>query len=315
MIKYFLKRIMIALFTILSATVVVFIFIHLLPGDPIKIMLGSRGNPEIIDRLNKYYEFDKPLIQQYLTWLWKLFQGNWGISVVNREEVKTLLLRSIGPTIALSIGGVLVSSFIGISGGVIAALKKNTWKEYAITIFTYIGIAIPEFFLAILLILIFAMTLKILPPAGYITFNDSPIEFIKRLILPSFSLGLPMAAIIARMTRSEMLDILDLDYILTAKAKGVFFRDIVLRHALPNMILPIITIIGLQFGYMLGGSVIIENIFAIPGVGRLTINAVLTRDYPIVQAGLLFYAVVFTLVTLFVDYIIFILDPRVRSRL
>ena len=310
---YLVKRILYVIPVIFLLTIFVFAMIHLLPGNPVDIILAGEGaeDPSVRAALMKELGLDQPLPLQYGKWLWRAIQGNMGKSVYSQEEVFTLILRRFPATLLLALAATVISLLVAIPAGIISAVKRQTWADYAAMVFALLGISLPSFWFGIILILFFALWLGWLPSMGYL----SPLEDFwgawKFLILPAAALGLRMAGVVTRMTRSSMLDELGQDYVRTARAKGLPERTVILIHTLKNALVPTVTIVGLQFGTILGGSVVIEMVFSWPGVGQLLIEGILTRDYLVVQAAVLFIACFFVFVNLLIDLLYTVLNPRI----
>jgi peptide/nickel transport system permease protein len=240
-----------------------------------------------------------------------LVHGDLGMSIAENLPVSTVILDRLPVTVQLSVAATLVSLLIALPAGVISALKKDTWMDNLARVFAFAGVALPNFWLGLLAIIVFGVVLQILPIFGYVSVFQDPWEGIRHLVLPAITLGTGLAAIVTRMTRSSLLEVLNMDYITTARSKGVPERTVTWRHALKNALIPIVTIVGLQFGYVLGGSVLTEIVFALPGLGRLMVDSIFKRDYPVVQATVLIYALIFVIVNLVVDLLYASLDPRI----
>lgn len=311
---YMVKRIIYTIPVILLLTVFVFTMLHMLPGDPVDILLGGEGgveNPVIRASLMKDFGLDKPLPVQYGKWLWRALHGNFGKSIYSQEDVFQMIFQRFLPTLLLAFCAMFVSILIAIPAGIISAVKRQKPADYAAMVFALIGISIPEFWFGIMLIMMFSVWLNWLPSMGYVSPFENFFGSIKFLILPSIALGLRMAGVVTRMTRSSMLDELGQDYVRTARSKGLTERTIIFVHALKNALIPTVTMIGLQFGTILGGTVVIEMVFSLPGLGQMLVQGILTRDYLVVQAAVLFISCLFVLVNLFVDVIYTMLNPRV----
>lgn len=283
---------------------IVFLIIHLVPGDPARIMLGESALPSDVEVLRESLGLNRPLIVQYFDFFVKLFQGDLGRSFNTGQPVLSAIIERFPATLILTAASMFFAIIIAVPIGIITAAKRNTVIDNLGMIFSLIGVSMPAFWLGPILILIFSVKFGILPVSG----SGS----IKHLLLPSFSLGFALAAIISRMTRASMIEVLNQDYIRTARAIGVSEKIILLKHALRNAIIPVVTIVGLQFGALLGGVIIIEIIFSWPGIGQLLIPAIMRRDYPLVQGCILFIAVVYIFVNLFVDIIYAYIDPRIK---
>ena len=297
---------------LLIVSVVVFLIIHLIPGDPAELIAGSNATPEQIEALRSEYGLDQPLYVQYLIWLRNVVTGNLGYSIVNGFPVNTLIMQRIPATVELAIASALIGALIALPLGIIAALRPGSMVDFFTTLFSALSFAIPSFWLAILFILLFSLQFKLLPPSGRPEFSEQPVEHLKALILPAMTLGIAMAAKLIRFLRSSMLDVINQDYTRTARAKGLGERLVVTRHAVRNAMIPVITIFGLQIGDLLSGAIIVESIFAWPGVGRLTIQSIGWRDYAILQASVMFIVFAFLVVNLLTDLTYGLLNPRIR---
>ncbi len=294
---------------LLLVSVAVFAIMHALPGDPVQLMLSGAESgsvtPERQEQLREEMGLNDPLPVQYGRFLSGAATGDLGTSVRLRQPVLDLILDRLGSTLALSLGGILFAVLIGVTTGVLAALKQGSWIDGFSRILAYAGVSLPLFWLGLLLILAFAFWLPWFPPAGS--------EGIRSLVLPSLSLGLVSAGVIARLTRASLLEVLVQDYVRTAWAKGLPKRIVYLRHALRNALIPVLTMLGLQFGAMLAGAVVTETVFSRPGLGRLVVSAILWKDYPLVQGIVLFMATMYVVVNLGVDLLAAWLDPRIRD--
>jgi len=290
-------------------SLMIFSIMHALPGDPVQLMLAGAESgsvtPERQEELRQAMGLDDPLYVQYLRFVGGAVTGDLGTSVRLREPVTDLILARLGSTLALSLGGIIIAVVIGLSTGVLAALRQGTWIDTASMVFANIGVSVPLFWLGLVFILIFSFRLGWFPPAGQ--------DGLRSLVLPSLTLGLVSAGVISRLTRSSLANVLALDYIRLAKAKGLPDHVVYLRHALRNALVPVLTIVGLQFGAMLSGAVVTETVFSRPGLGRLVVQAILWQDYPLVQGIVLFMATSYVLVNLVVDISYAWLDPRIRD--
>lgn len=301
---------------LLGVSLVTFIIVRSIPGDPVRVLLGadSRTTPEQIAAIRRAYGLDQSLVVQYLMWLQHVVTGDLGKSLRTGRTLTQELGMRLPVTIELAIGALVVGLIPAIIFGTLAALKRNGIVDYSTTMVALAGISVPNFFLATLLVLLFSLKLRWLPNVGYVPFLDDPLRNIKLMILPSLSLGLPFMAIITRFTRSSVLEVMNQDYIRTARAKGMARSRVILRHVLPNAGIPIVTIVGINIAGLMGGAVIVEQIFALPGIGRYVFEAISNRDYPVVQSVTLVMAFMFVLVSLVVDVIYALLDPRLRNR-
>jgi peptide/nickel transport system permease protein len=288
--------------------------IHLIPGSPVDFIFAEvpMSTPEIRLELEKSLGLDKPIYEQYFNWMGKILQGDFGESIFYRRSNYELIVERFPATLLLTLSATFMAVLFAIPMGVLAAIKRHSGIDYLAMVFSLIGISVPHFWLGILLILAFSLYLPILPSSGYVLSLKEPLETLKHFVLPAVTMGTSMAAIVARMTRSEMLEELGKEYVRTARAKGVPERTIIFKHALKNALVPTITVIGLHFGRLLGGAVIIEYIFAWPGIGGLVIDAIYSRDYPLVQILILLFALIFIVINLVVDIFYKYADPRIR---
>jgi peptide/nickel transport system permease protein len=332
MIRYIVKRLLTVVPVLLGVSLLVFAFIRLIPGDPAVTMLGERARPESVARVRAQLGLDKPIYEQYLIFLNNALHGNLGSSILRGEPVTAEMIRRFPATIELALSAIFVAILFGIPAGMISAIRRNSWFDTFSMLFALTGVSMPIFWLGLMLSFFFAVVLHLLPTGGRLDAGtrftpitnllllDSLIqrnpavlvEALRHLILPALALGTIPMAIIARMTRSSMLEVLGQDYIRTAHAKGLKERVVVIRHALRNALLPVVTVVGLQVGILLSGAILTETVFAWPGIGRWLVDAIYARDYPIVQGVTLFIAIIFVAVNLTVDVIYTWIDPRVR---
>lgn len=293
-------------------SLIVFSLLHLTPGDPAISMLGEEATPESIALLRERMGLDEPLPVQYAKWAGAVITGDLGRSVRSNQPVSESIMERLPVTIELSILSVIVSLIIAIPVGIIAAMRRNSPVDTASTTVALLGVSIPNFFLAILLIFLFSVRLGWLSPIGYTPILEDPIDNLKRMIMPAITLGTALSAIVMRMTRSSLLEVLDQDYVRTARAKGLRESRVVRGHALKNALVPVVTVVGLQIGGLLGGTIITETIFVLPGIGRLLVDAIFQRDFPVVQGVVLFAALAFLFANLAVDLLYAYIDPRIR---
>jgi peptide/nickel transport system permease protein len=310
--KYVIKRILMVLPVLFGISVLVFSMARLIPGDVVAVMLGTNTDPKTAAELRHFLGLDQPMWQQYLEWLWKLVRGDMGVSLRTGRSVAGEIIKQFPATVELATTGMVLSLLVAIPIGTISAVRRNTWLDYSGRIVAILGVATPDFWLGTMLILVFALWLRVLPAAGYAPLLHDPLQSMRYMILPAFSLGTALMAVVMRMTRSTMLEVVRQDYIRTARAKGVAERMIVYKHALRNALIPVVTVIGMQAGYILGGSVIIEQVFARPGIGRLALQAINQRDYPMVQGAVLFITLIFVTINLMVDVVYAYIDPRIH---
>jgi peptide/nickel transport system permease protein len=312
MTGYIVRRLLTSIIVLFMVTLLVFGALHIIPGDPTTLMLGMEATEEARQALRHQLGLDLPVHIQYLTWLGKVLRGDLGQSLALKDDISKLLLQRLPTTIPLAVLTMLIAVVIALPAGVLSALKRSSKTDWLISVFAFAGLSFPNFWVGVLLILVFSLYLRVLPPGGYVSIMDDPAEGIRRLLMPAVALGAALAASLTRMTRSSMLEVMGQDYIKTARAKGLAERTVIVAHALRNALIPTVTVLGLQIGQLLGGALIIEEIFSLPGVGRLTIHAVYDRDFPLVQGAVLFIAMVFTMVNLLVDILYVYLDPRIH---
>ena len=309
---YLVKRIFQLIPILILASVVIFTIMHMIPGDPAQVYAGPDARPEALAAIRNAMGLDRPLPIQYLLWLNHAVRLDFGVSYTSKYPVIELIQQKAGATFELAAAAALLQVAIGMPLGIIAALNQRRWIDYAISVYNSIIMAVPNFWLGILLILLFSVQLRVLPPAGRIEFLPNLAVAWKSLIMPAFSLALFASATVTRFTRAAMLEVLGEHYVRTARAKGLKEKVVILRHALRNALIPVITVVGIQFGYLLGGAVIIESVFAWPGMGRLIMQGIGNRDYTVVQGALFLFVTVFVLLNLGIDVCYVFLDPRIR---
>jgi peptide/nickel transport system permease protein len=312
MIKYIFRRLLLLLPVMLVVGIVVFSIVHLTPGDPAAVILGADATPEQVERLRRELGLDQPIHIQFITWFTNVLRGDLGTSLFLGQPVSQALLSRAEPTGLLTLYALTIAILIGVPSGIVAAVKQNSLVDRALMVFAITGAAVPNFFLGILFILIFAVTLRWLPSGGYENITVDPVQHFRTMIMPAVALGLSSAGLLARLVRSSMLDVLREDYVRTAMAKGVAFRTMVTRHALRNALIPAVTVIGYSLGTLLGGAVVTETVFTIPGMGRLVVQSVLRRDFPVIQGAVLIIAGFYVLANLLVDVLYVYIDPRIR---
>ena len=304
MLKFVVKRIVLMIPVLIFMTVVVFSIFYFAPGDPVSRIAGPNVTVEVYESIKRKYGLDQPYIVQYWRFMKSVIEGDLGVSILQERPVIEMIKERLPVTLEIGLLGFLITFAIAIPAGVIAAVKKNTFIDYLCMASTLLGIAIPTFWFGMLLMYFFAYKLRWFPISGYGT--------IKHLILPSFAIGLTNAAITARMVRSSMLEVLKQDYVRTARSKGLLEKVIIYRHALKNAMIPIITLMGLRLGWIIGGSVALEIIFSIPGIGRLMVDSILARDYPVVQGAMLVLTSSIILANILADVLYAVVDPRIR---
>ena len=310
--QYVLQRLLSAIVVVLGVTIVVFIIVQIVPGDPARVMLGPYASDEAVLGLRERLGLDRPILEQYLFWLGRAVRGDLGQSLPNGQEVSALLAGRIGPSFELAMVSLAIALAIAFPIGLISALKPGSAIDVVATLFSQIGVSVPTFWMGILLVIVVSLHLRWLPPSGYTPITEDPWDWLAHIILPAFTAGFVSASIQTRFIRSAMLDVLNANYVQTARAKGLAERAVVLNHALRNALINIVTIIGLQVTALFSGIVIVEVIFSWPGLGRLALNAVEERDYPLLQGAVLVVAIMVTMVNLFVDLLYFLLDPRIE---
>lgn len=312
MLQYVFRRIL-ALIPVLAVVAVVdFIIIHLTPGDPAAVMLGSDATEVDLNRLRHQLGLDLPIYIQFVKWLLGVLQGDLGRSVFMNMPVTQAIAQHLMPTISLTLLAEMIAVIFAVPLGVMAANRRGTWIDQSFMMVALLGISIPSFWLGLNFILLFAVKLNWLPAAGYQPLSNGIWNHLRYLIMPAISLGIMQGALIARMTRSSMLDVLSQNYIRTAESKGLKRRIIVYKHALRNAFIPILTVIGLTFATLIGGAVVTEMVFNIPGIGKLIVNSVLRRDYVVIQGAVLMVAAAYVFINLIVDILYAYIDPRVR---
>jgi peptide/nickel transport system permease protein len=312
MMVYVLKRTFVLLLTLILVSMVIFAVLMVIPGDPAQIILGIHATPETLHALRHQLGLDRPVVVQYLSYMKNLGIGDMGRSIRYDIPVRSLILSRLQVTIPLAILSIMFAVFLSIPMGTYSSLHRNRIGDYGIMVFSQIGLAVPAFWAGILLILLFAVTLHWFPAGGFQPWLTDPLRALQSLLLPALSLGLVRAAVLTRMTRSSMLEVLGEDYIRTARSKGMPERIVVYKHAFRNAIIPVVTIIGLQAGDLLAGAIIIENVFHLPGVGRLVFEAIGQRDLPVVQGIVLFITTIIVSINFMIDIVYRYLDPRIR---
>jgi peptide/nickel transport system permease protein len=312
MLAYIIRRLASTVLVMGIVAVFVFLLLHLSPGDPAAIIAGDNATGDQIAAIRTKLGLDDPLPVQFFRWLFAVLQGDLGISIFSNEPVAKLIGQRIEPTLSLALTTLTVAVTLAVSFGVLAAYKVGTWIDRSLMFVSVIGFSVPVFVVGYMLIYVFSINLRWLPVQGYSPIDQGFGPWIERLILPSIALGLAYVALIARITRTSMLEVLAEDYIRTANAKGVATRSVLLKHALKNAGVPIVTVIGIGVALLIGGVVITETVFNIPGVGRLVVDAISKRDYPIIQGVILIFSGVYVLVNLIVDMSYTLLDPRIR---
>ncbi|MDG4831593.1 ABC transporter permease [Solwaraspora sp. WMMD1047] len=312
--RYLLGRALQTVIAMIGVSVAVFLIIHLVPGDPIRLAMGTRFDPDVYQALRERAGLDRPLLVQYGSWLSHAVTGDLGVSFRSGQPVTELLGQRLGPTATLAGAALLISLAIALPVGVLSAVRSGSVLDRIVTAFSQLWVSVPDFWSGIMYILLFALVLGWLPPSGYVSLLDDPVDGLRHLALPALTVGLISGSILTRFVRSAVLEALHQDYTRTARAKGLSRWRTVRRHVLPNAWIPIVTAVGLQLGFLLGGVVVVEVIFEWPGLGRLAYDAVIRRDYSLLQGTVLVIALMFLLVNFLVDVLYGYLDPRVRQK-
>lgn len=311
--RYATRRVGLLLVSLLGVSIITFGIVNVLPGDVALLILGNRASPERLETVRQNLGLNRPLWIRYLDWLGGVLVGDMGNSLRFGDPVASLIKQRLPASAFLAAAAMTIAVTIAIPLGVVAGMARNTWKDFATSVVAFTGISLPDFFWGLVLILVFAEILSILPPSGYVNPAVNPIDGIQHVILPASALGFALMAHLTRMTRSSLIEELRSGYVKLAKSKGVSERDIVYRHALRNAFLPVLTVIGFQIGFLFSGIIIIEELFAYPGIGRLAFQALLNRDVTLIQGSVLTIATIFMLSNLVVDLLYAVLDPRVQQ--
>ena len=312
MFAYVVRRLFATIVVMAVVALVVFLLLYLTPGDPAAILAGDAATSDDIRRIREKLGLDEPFLVRFGGWLSRLLHGDLGISIFTNLPVTHLIAQRIEPTLSLTLCTLLVSALVAVPLGVVAAARAGTWIDRAVMGFSVLGFSLPVFVLAYILILTFSIHLDWLPVQGYRPIRDGVWEWARHLVLPSTALGTVYIALIARITRASMLDVLSQDYVRTAQAKGLAPHAVLTGHALKNAAVPIVTVIGIGIGLLIGGAIVTETVFAIPGIGRLTVDSILRRDYPIIQGVVLLFSASYVLINLAVDLSYMFFDPRIR---
>jgi peptide/nickel transport system permease protein len=311
---YAARRLLLAVPLLLGMSVLVFGLMRVIPGDPAVTVLGYKATPDAVRALRAAFHLDEPLVQQYLRWLGGIVHGDFGIDFRQNEPIGRMILDRLPVTVELTLLAALCAALLGVPVGLLAGARRRGVADRASLALGLLGISIPDFWLGIMLILTFSLAAGLLPSSGFVPFGEDALLNLQYLALPALTLSLSRAAALSRLTRAAVMDVVHRPFVHFARAKGLGERAILVRHVLPNAAIPIVTVIGLQVGYMLGGAIVVETIFALPGLGRMTLDAVLERNYPVVQSGLLVVGAMFMLVNLVTDMLYGLLDPRLRRR-
>jgi peptide/nickel transport system permease protein len=310
--RYLLRRLAESAATLVLATIVVFVGVRALPGDPARALAGEEADPVAIAEIRAQYGLDQPVPVQYLRYLENLSQGEMGRSLRTGLPVTETIRDALPVTVQLAVFSLAVAVLIGVGTGVVAAVRRRTAAEWGANTVALLGLSIPNFWLGLMGILVFAIAFPVLPASGFVSVFDNPVESFRHLLMPALVLGTGLAAVVMRQTRSAMLESLSADYVRTARAKGLSGSQVVLNHALRNSLIVVTTVVGLQLGALISGAVVTEQIFVLPGFGKLTIDAVFTRDYPMIQGVVLVTATAYIAVNLLVDLLYSVIDPRIR---
>jgi peptide/nickel transport system permease protein len=310
--SYAAKRVAVSTLVLLGASVLVFSIVRLVPGDPAQILLGQFAQAGSLEALRAKLGLDVPVWQQYFIWLADVLQLNWGESLINGKPVFEMLMVRFPRSLQLAVFALVIAIVISFPLGIVGAVNRNSLTDYVALFFSQVGVSMPSFWLGIIFILVFAKELNVLPPSGYHPMSEGIVENLKHAFMPALALGIINASVFTRYLRSEMLEELNSDYVQTAQAFGHPQRRVVWKYVLRNAMIPTLTVIGIQFGYMLGGIVIIEKVFSYPGVGQLILDGLFNRDYPVIQLGLLVLATAFIVTNLIVDLLYGTLDPKIR---
>lgn len=312
MSRYLFKRTISAIIVVWAVATLVFFLLRAVPGDPIAAMLAD-VDPSQAEALRARLGLDQPVYVQYGLWLIRTLQGDLGNSIYGSNvPVRQIIAEAIPRTLSLAILSLVISLVIALTAGVVSAVRKNSILDYGFTFFAFLGLSMPDFWLGILLIIVFATRLHWLPAIGYEPLSEGFWPWLSHLILPAIAAGTPFSAIVARMTRSAMLEVLNEEYIKVARAKGLAEQRVIFGHALKNALIPVVTVMGIAFALLMSGTVIVENVFAIKGLGRVLIQGILNRDYPLVQGAILIVSVLFVFSNLLVDFLYTVIDPRIR---
>ncbi len=310
--RYVVRRFISLLIILLLVSFLTFFMLQVIPGDPAQLIVGIEASPEAIASIRAQLGLDKPWPLRYISWLAGMLRGDMGVSIRLERPVSSLIAERLPVTISLAFMAMFIALILAFPAGIISALKWNSPIDYFLLFVTQIGIAVPSFWVGILLILLFSLYFRIFPTGGFVSWWENPLEATRHLLLPAVSLGMVTAAFLARMLRSSMLEVLSQIYITVARAKGLTERQVVLRHALKNALIPVITLAGIQVSFLMGGSIVIEQVFALPGLGRLLLSAVYTRDIPLIQGLVMFITTIVVASNFLVDVLYAYLDPRIR---
>jgi peptide/nickel transport system permease protein len=307
------RRLLVAVPMLFGMSIVVFAILRLAPGDPVRAILGTQATPQLIASMRADLGLDDPIYSQYLSWIGGILTGDFGTDFRTSDSIGTMLMDRLPVTLELSVLALVLAVVVAIPLGTLAAVRRGRVPDRAAQGVSMLGVSVPDFWLGIMLVLVFSLSLGMLPSSGWVPFSEDPVENLRHLILPAVSLAAGLAAVLIRLTRSAMLEALQQDYIRFCRMKGVPERSIVVKHALRNAAVPIVTVIGMQAGYLLGGAIVIEQIFSLPGVGRLVLDSVLQRNYPVVQSSVLVIGLMFIVANLLADVAYAVINPRLRA--
>jgi peptide/nickel transport system permease protein len=312
MFAYFIRRVLATIPVMAIVALFVFSLLYLAPGDPAAVIAGDQATPQDVERIRASLGLDRPYLIRFGEWFWNILNGDMGVSIFTNLPVTTMIKQRIEPTLSLMVLTLCLAVSVAVPMGVVAAWKQGTWVDRAVMGFAVLGFSVPVFVVGYVLAYVFALELDWLPVQGYTPFSTGFVPWLENLILPAIALGMVYIALIARITRATMLEVLQQDYIRTARAKGAGQANILFLHALKNAAVPIVTVIGIGVALLIGGAVVTESVFAIPGLGRLTVDAILRRDYPVIQGVILLFSFVYVLVNLAIDLLYTLFDPRIR---
>jgi peptide/nickel transport system permease protein len=311
-LAYVIRRVLATIPVMGVVAIFVFSLLYLSPGDPAAIIAGDQATSEVVERIRQQLGLSEPFLTQFGRWVWKILHGDLGFSIFSNQPVSLMIFQRVEPTIALTLCSMLVAVVFAVPLGVLAAWRAGTWIDRLVMAIAVAGFSFPTFVIGYVLILTFAMWLEVLPVQGYVSIKEGFFPFLQNIIMPSVTLGIVLIALIARMTRAAMLEVLSQDYIRTAQSKGLANSRVLLTHALKNASVPIVTTIGLGFALLISGAIVTETVFSIPGIGRLTVDAILQRDYPLIQGLVLVFSASYVLLNLLIDISYTFLDPRIR---
>ncbi len=313
-LTYLARRLLLVPPLLVGMSVLVFALMRLVPGDPATVVLGYKATPESVKALRQAFHLDEPIPRQYVRWLGAALVGDFGHDFRQNEPIGQMIRARLPVTLELTALAAAVAAMIGVPLGLVAGARRGGTADRTSLAVGLVGVSVPDFWLGIMLILLLSLGARLLPSSGWVPFHDDPVGNLRHLVLPALTLAASRAAVLGRLTRAAVLDTLHRGFVQFARAKGLGERAILLHHVLPNAAIPIVTVLGLQIGYMLGGAIVVETIFTLPGVGRMTLDAVLERNYPVVQATVLVVGAMFMLVNLLTDLLYGMIDPRVRAR-